>query len=253
MAKRMFDTDIWKKRWFRVLPPDIKNVWFYLLTMCDHAGIYNVDLDIMGIFIGAEIDEGRVMKYLGDRITVLDNGNKWFIPTFVEFQYRKLSDKNSIHRSVIDRLKRHDLLKNGIIAPLIQNEVRSTTTPLEGVTEGVTERVIEGAKAKDKDKDKDKVIYSSKSNNKKSKSKRFRIPSIEEINKYCSERKNGVDPEKFLNHYQSNGWMVGKVKMSNWQAAVRNWEKNSNEKKTQRRTGRGAYIQPGDLEKKRGW
>ena len=246
MAKRMFDTDIWKKRWFRILPPDIKNVWFYLLTMCDHAGIYNVDLDIMGLFIGEGMDEGRIMKYLGDRITVIDDGNKWFIPTFVEFQYRKLSDKNSIHRSVIDRLNRHDLLNNGIIAPLVQNEVRSTTTPLEGVTEGVTEGVIQRAKAKDKGKD--KVIDSSKIKNKSSKSKRFRIPSIEDISKYCIERKNSVDPEKFINHYQSNGWMVGKVKMSNWQASVRNWEKNADVKKSSR-----VYIQPGDLEKKRGW
>ena len=28
---------------------------------------------------------------------------------------------------------------------------------------------------------------------------------------------------RFINHYESNGWMVGKNRMKNWQATVRNW------------------------------
>jgi hypothetical protein len=58
--------------------------------------------------------------------------------------------------------------------------------------------------------------------------KTFIEPSIEEIQQYCQERKNRVDPEQFHNHYESNGWMVGKSKMKDWRAAVRTWEKNSN-------------------------
>lgn len=56
--------------------------------------------------------------------------------------------------------------------------------------------------------------------------KRFLIPSISEISTYCQERKNEVNPEQFYDHYQSNGWMVGKNKMKDWKAAVRTWEKN---------------------------
>lgn len=31
------------------------------------------------------------------------------------------------------------------------------------------------------------------------------------------------DADCFVNHYEANGWCVGKNKMRNWQAAVRNW------------------------------
>lgn len=54
----------------------------------------------------------------------------------------------------------------------------------------------------------------------------FNPPSIEEVKAYCLERGNRVDPEKWLNHYASNGWMVGKNKMKDWRAAVRTWESN---------------------------
>jgi hypothetical protein len=56
---------------------------------------------------------------------------------------------------------------------------------------------------------------------------KFIIPTILEISEYCKERNNKVDAERFFNHYESNGWIVGKVKMKSWKAAVRTWEKNN--------------------------
>ena len=55
---------------------------------------------------------------------------------------------------------------------------------------------------------------------------RFIPPTLEEVQSYCLERNNTVDAERFINHYTSNGWMVGKNKMKDWKAAVRTWEKN---------------------------
>lgn len=55
----------------------------------------------------------------------------------------------------------------------------------------------------------------------------FAPPTPEEVKIYCFERKNKVDYEKFHNFYASKGWMVGKNKMKDWKAAVRNWEKSS--------------------------
>lgn len=64
--------------------------------------------------------------------------------------------------------------------------------------------------------------------NQKSKTvKRFVKPSPKEVSDYCLERKNFVDPESFMNHYDSNGWRVGKNPMKCWKACVRTWEKNS--------------------------
>lgn len=53
----------------------------------------------------------------------------------------------------------------------------------------------------------------------------FRKPSPEEIANYCRERKNTVDAREFFDFYESKGWMIGRNKMKDWQAAVRNWEK----------------------------
>ncbi|EHQ41513.1 Uncharacterised protein [Myroides odoratus] len=59
---------------------------------------------------------------------------------------------------------------------------------------------------------------------------RFSKPTVEEIHEYCFERNNGIDAQRFFDHYESNGWMVGKTKMKDWKAAVRTWERNSNNK-----------------------
>lgn len=53
----------------------------------------------------------------------------------------------------------------------------------------------------------------------------FVPPSTQEILDYCLERKNGIDPNKFLDFYASKGWMIGKNKMKDWKAAIRTWEK----------------------------
>lgn len=51
-------------------------------------------------------------------------------------------------------------------------------------------------------------------------------PTIEEVAAYCQERANGVNPQKFIDHYAARGWMIGKNKMKDWEAAVRTWESN---------------------------
>ena len=53
---------------------------------------------------------------------------------------------------------------------------------------------------------------------------RFSPPAREEIAAYCAERGNNLDPDRIFDHYESNGWMVGKNKMRDWKAAVRGWE-----------------------------
>lgn len=53
-------------------------------------------------------------------------------------------------------------------------------------------------------------------------------PSIKDVSAYCQDRKNNIDPEKWFDHYTSNGWMVGKNKMRDWKAAIRTWERNEN-------------------------
>jgi hypothetical protein len=64
------------------------------------------------------------------------------------------------------------------------------------------------------------------------KPKGFIAPSLQEVSDYCQERKNTVNPQKWMDHYQSNGWKVGRNSMKDWKAAIRTWEKNSFENKS---------------------
>ena len=51
-------------------------------------------------------------------------------------------------------------------------------------------------------------------------------PSLEQVTAYCKERHNNVDPQTFIDFYESKGWMVGKNKMKDWKACVRTWERS---------------------------
>ena len=57
--------------------------------------------------------------------------------------------------------------------------------------------------------------------------KRFKEPTVDEVDSYCIERKNKVDSVKFHSFYESNGWKVGKNKMKDWRACIRTWEANT--------------------------
>ena len=54
---------------------------------------------------------------------------------------------------------------------------------------------------------------------KEEKSKRFKKPTFEQLKEY----KPNIDAQRFLDFYDSKGWMVGKNKMTDWKAAARGW------------------------------
>ena len=48
-------------------------------------------------------------------------------------------------------------------------------------------------------------------------------PTLQEVKDYVMEKGYNMDAERFVDFYESKGWMVGKNKMKDWKAAVRNW------------------------------
>ena len=65
---------------------------------------------------------------------------------------------------------------------------------------------------------------------------RFRAPSPEEVAEYAAAyaASKGInlastdfDPERFVDFYAQKGWMVGKSRMKDWKASVRNWVRTS--------------------------
>lgn len=85
--------------------------------------------------------------------------------------------------------------------------------------------------SKDEDKDEDKDKDKDKKGN-GARAARFTPPNVEEVAAYCQELGNGVDAARFVDFYSSKGWMVGKSRMEDWKAAVRNWERSRDEKAT---------------------
>ncbi|QDP65343.1 MAG: hypothetical protein Tp1124SUR00d2C54018391_4 [Prokaryotic dsDNA virus sp.] len=131
MAKRFIETDIWKKRWWRNLPPKLKLFYIYLLTQCDHAGMWDVDIELAEFQIGMPLKEKEIKEHLGKHIKVIKE-DKYFIKAFPAFQYNILNPNVKAHASVIKILDKYNCLQ-------------SVTNTYASVQD------------KDKDKDKDKV------------------------------------------------------------------------------------------------
>ena len=72
-------------------------------------------------------------------------------------------------------------------------------------------------------RDKNNITYS-KNNITYSKG-RFKKPTVEEVHEYCNERKNNICADAFMDFYSSKNWYIGRNKMKDWKAAVRNWER----------------------------
>lgn len=114
MAKRFIDTDIFKKRFIRGLPASYKLLWLYIMCDCDNAGIWYVDEDEAQLNVDKYADvESKIslkkalelFNYDEKRIIPFDGGKKWFILSFVKFQYGELRSTNPAHKSVIDKLQ----------------------------------------------------------------------------------------------------------------------------------------------------
>lgn len=58
----------------------------------------------------------------------------------------------------------------------------------------------------------------------KRKERRFAPPTLQEVRDYATERRSAVDPERFVDFYESKGWKVGTSPMRDWKAAFRGWE-----------------------------
>ena len=139
MAKRLADTDKYKKKFIRSLPGAYKLLWDYICLDCNHAGIWEVDFEVAQLRLGADmlVNEQKAIELFNaeeEKIVVLNGGSKWFIRPFIDFQYGNLDPNNRVHFSVLRLLK--------------EEGIKGLTRPLQGA--------INKDKDKDKDKDMDK-------------------------------------------------------------------------------------------------
>jgi hypothetical protein len=109
MAKRFTDTEKWKKPWFRGLSTNAKLVWIYLCDECDHAGIWPADFDLISFQVGFKVTPQNLELWLGDRVFKV-TGDKYFLPSFFEFQYASAKEGFRARNAALDKLRALGLL-----------------------------------------------------------------------------------------------------------------------------------------------
>ena len=83
-----------------------------------------------------------------------------------------------------------------------------------------------GGQLSTKDKDKDKVKDKIKDKN------IFKKPTLEEVEQYCKERNNNINPKSFFDYYETDNWKDVK----NWKKKLITWEMhNTNQPKKETR------------------
>jgi len=66
-------------------------------------------------------------------------------------------------------------------------------------------------------------------------------PTLTQLEEYAAKIGfPALDAAEFIDHYDSNGWKVGKTKMVSWQATVRTWKRHHAKWKSERKPQRGA-------------
>lgn len=64
--------------------------------------------------------------------------------------------------------------------------------------------------------------------------KKFKKPTLQEVQNYISEIGSSIDAATFIDFYNANGWKINKNPMKDWHAALRNWERRRKEQSPQK-------------------
>lgn len=228
-------SSIWTDNQFENYSPEKKLVYIFLLTnqYVEKSGIYKVSVrqiafntsvtnDIINNIINELINEGKIQYDFKEGVIFIKN----------LFKYQKGMIKNE--NILLLTLKRnYELVKTEF-----WNEFFDRYSE-DSLASKINDLLIDGSLMAhqlyiNNNNNKDKNINKGGAGEKPKPAKipkGFIRPTFQEVSDYCQERKNSVNPEKWINFYQSNGWKVGKNSMKDWKAAIRTWENNSFESK----------------------
>ena len=211
MAKRrMFSLDVVDTDTFLDLPASSQSLYFHLGMRADDDGFVSSPKRITAM-VNASGDDLKLLMAKGFVIP-FDSGvcviRDWKVNNYIQ------SDRYT-PTLYMEEKKHLSCKKSG------QYDY-SDTPCIQSVSELDTQvRLVEDRKAKSKSVRADKPPRAA----------RFTPPTVDEVKSYCTERKNDVDPARFVDFYASKGWLVGKSKMRDWRAAVRSWERSDSQQK----------------------
>jgi len=204
MAKRFINTEIFEDAWFSDLPSKYKLFWIYILTRCNHAGVWQVNFKHACFNVGDHLEPSECERIFRERIVKIEDGKYWFLPKFITFQYgTKLSPRNKVHIRVIEILEKYNLYKY-LNSNNLKNEEDDT---LQAPTEELASS-LQGAKEKDKVKDKDMVKEKDKEKDKEIEERNFYSKKEEKL----EEEPPDLKTSNLLDFIKTNAPRVNKLK-----------------------------------------
>ena len=205
--RRMFAKTIIDSDAFIDMPVTARLLYYDLAMRADDDGFINSPRKIMRM-IGASQDDLSIL-ILRKFIIPFENGvvviKHWRIHNYIrKDMYHETKYKEEKEQLALDENNAYTM---------------SVPNPLQLCDEVVTSPSTQVRLGKD----------SIGKDNIESKSRAFTPPTLEDVSAYCRERNNKVDAQRFIDFYESKGWMVGQNKMKNWKAAIRTWEQRDKE------------------------
>ena len=229
--RRMFAKTIIDSDAFLDMPVTARLLYYDLGMRADDDGFVNSPKKIMRV-IGASDDDMRILlarKF----IIAFDNGivviKHWRINNYLRndrYTETQYTDEKSL-LTTDERGKYHLRDTNGIPTGIPTVSTGKDRLVKDRLVEDrlVEDRLVEDRLVKGS---KDKSIGDAERPARESKTK---PPTLEEVEAYCIERGNRIDPEAFIDYYASQKWRKANGQpLSDWKAAIRTWEKRDNEK-----------------------
>ena len=219
--RRMFAKTIIDSDAFLEMPTTSQLLYFHLAMRADDDGFVNKPKSLMRM-VGCKDDDLKLL-FVKKFLIPFESGvvviKHWKIhnyirkDTYTETKYKEEKatlelDENSAYR--LTETSPLQLRDESVTSPSTQGRLGQVSTGKDSVGEDSIEGVADTGKPT---------------------RKRFVPPTVEEVAQYCFERMSKVDPQRFVDYYTSNGWMVGKNKMKDWKAAVRTWEQKEGKNK----------------------
>ena len=246
-AKRMFSIDVVDTDKFLDMPVSTQALYFHFGMRADDDGFVASPRKIVKIAnctnddLKVLISKGYVIPFQSGVIVITD----WKTNNFIRSDRYKATK----YQEEFEQLE----LCNGAYSK--KDVYKMDTKCMQAVSDMDTKRIPNGYQMDTQISiDKNRLDKSSIDNisvcaqaeldntqtyTKKPKTTRFVPPTVEEVKQYCEENNYKLDAQRFVDFYESKGWMIGKNKMKSWQAAVRTWVRKAQEGSKQDEEDRG--------------
>lgn len=197
--KRMFDKSITNSDNFLELPDSSQILYFHLSMNADDDGFVDNWKSIMRM-TGTKEDDLKIL-ITKSYVIPFESGviviRHWRMNNYLrQDRYKETTHKLEKSQLILGENEEYLLSNNSVGIPMV-------------------------------DTDKNRIDKNRIDKNISSK-ERFKKPTLEEVEAYCKERGNKVNPKKFYDFYETGNWKDSKGnQVKNWKQKVITWEKEN--------------------------